>query len=575
MASMDIQEEQPQENEENNPLTPASDELPEQNEELLPPDSSEDFSPSDSQKDKKERKYTPEFEAFIKEIDAIEDSEKRLQRAIDFMESTLSQNGTPNFKNFWDARALCLVLFKENLSNPIKAALWARYADLSKQARRLKEILDEQSAFAVEQIEIAITALENDIQNIEEALDKFPSVDFNIESKGLSERMEIYQQTQKELNLLNAQASRINALRKELIKTEMRVRQKNKFFQRLSLVGDKVFPRRKELIKDISQNFIEDVDSFISQNFSNEDIEDSFFFLREEIKALQGLAKHLTLNTHAFTHTRMRLSECWDKIKVFEKERKKHRAQQKVIHKQNAEQVQEKIKEFVAAYAEGQVSNQDAFKTIEEITILMRGLDLGRDEVRALKEELAQAKKPLLDKAKAEEQEKQALEKEKELQKRLKIEEIKQSIDNLMQNLEQYNAEELAIQRDAIIEKINKSSLSKPEKLELEKNMKRLRSSINDAISEQKEKALLSLSEDDRLAIQQLKEVLSQRKERRQQIRNQLETIRKSSGVSGFDFEQAMSLNLQINEEKERLEKINLSIKEIEDKIVELENRQT
>lgn len=572
MASMDI-EEKPQHNEEENPSKPLHEVTSEQNDEFSNLEVSADVLQSENSKEKKERKYTPEFEAFMTELNAVTDPEKRLQNAIDFMEGTLSQNGTPNFKNFWDARALCLNLFKDNLSSPLKTVLWAKYADLSKQARRLKEILDEQSAFAVEQIEIAITALENDIENLAEVIAKTPSTDFQVESKGLAAKIGFYQQTQKELNLLNAQASRVNALRKELIKTEMRVRLKNKFFQRLSLIGDKVFPRRKELIKDISQNFTQDVDSFIAQNFSNDDIEDSFFFLREEIKALQGLAKYLTLNTHAFTHTRMRLSECWDKIKVYEKERKKHRAQQKAVHKQNSDQVFTRIKEFTEAYAQGQVSGQEAFKQIEDITILMRGLDLGRDEVRALKEELAQAKKPLIDKIKAEENEKQAQEQEREAQRRQKVEELKQSIEDLASNHSHYDADELGAQRDAILEKVSKTALSKPEKIEIEKQIKRLRSTINDAISDQKEKALLSLSEDDRLAIQQLKEVLGQRKERRQAIKVQLETMRKASGVSGFDFEQAMSLTLQINQEKERLEKMNLSIKEIEAKINELENR--
>ena len=418
VASMDIEEEKPKHNEEIN----SSIDNPEENHSEL----SDQFSSLDiaanapideSYKDKKEKKFTPEFEAFIEELHHLGDSEKKLQKVIDFMESSLSQNGTPHFKNFWDARTICLNLFKENINPSVKTTLWAKYADLSKQARRLKEILDEQSAFAVEQIEIAISALENDINNFTESLEKTISPDFQLESKKLSGKIDFYQDTQKELNLLNAQASRVNALRKELIKTEMRVRQKNKFFQRLSLIGDKVFPRRKELIKDLSQNFVEDVDTFISQNCSEKDMDDSFFFLREEIKALQGLAKHLTLNTHAFTHTRMKLSECWDKIKVLEKERKKHRAQQKAVHKQNAEQVLEKIQEFKKSHTEGLISTQDGFKQIEEIAILMRGLDLGRDEVKALKDELAQAKRPLLEKIKSEENERIAQEKEKEQQK--------------------------------------------------------------------------------------------------------------------------------------------------------------
>ena len=49
--------------------------------------------------------------------------------------------------------------------------------------------------------------------------------------KFLQEKESFYQENQQVLHFLNAKASRINALRKELLKTEMRIRQKNQFFQ--------------------------------------------------------------------------------------------------------------------------------------------------------------------------------------------------------------------------------------------------------------------------------------------------------------------------------------------------------
>lgn len=73
--------------------------------------------------------------------------------------------------------------------------------------------------------------------------------------------------------------------------------------------------------------------------------------------------------------------------------------------------------------------------------------------------------------------------------------------------------------------------------------------------------------------MQQLKEVLKQRKERRQGIKAQIDALRKSSGVSGLDFEQAMNFNAQVEAEKERLEKINQGILEIEQKIAQLSKR--
>lgn len=522
---------------------------------------------------KKEIKFNEQFNTFKKDLDQSGDLETKLQKSIDFMESSLSQNGSPNFKNFWEARNICLQLFKENVNPALRAQLWTKYSELSKEARRLKEILDEQSAFAVEQIEMAIGALDADIDHFDDHLQKMTPVDFSISCNSLGNKMDFYQNIQRELNLLNTQASRINALRKELIKTEMRVRQKNKFFQRLSLAGDKVFPRRKELIKEVSGAFTQDVDQFIAANFSKGNLEESLFFLREEIKALQGIAKLLTLNTYAFTHTRMRLSECWDRIKLLEKDRKKARSQQKAAFKQNEDAVLQKIQAFSQAFASNQLSITDANKQIEEIISYMREVELGRDELKFLRDELSNAKKPLIEKIKSAEQDRIQQEEERDRLKRKKISDLKDETEALLKMVDCSEPELLTQKRDDLFDKINHANLTKAEKSELERMLKPLRNAISDAISEKKEKALMSLSEDDRQAIQQLKEVLQQRKERRQEIKNQLETFRKASGISGLDFEQAMNYNAQINIEKERLEKINQGIKEIEQKIAELEEK--
>jgi len=82
----------------------------------------------------------------------------------------------------------------------------------------------------------------------------------------------------------------------------------------------------------------------------------------------------------------------------------------------------------------------------------------------------------------------------------------------------------------------------------------------------------MALPSDKRQALEQLRELLKQRKERRQQIKNQLEQYRRSGGASSLDIEQAMSVNAQVQAEKENLEKANHGIREIEIKITELES---
>ncbi|MCE5316995.1 MAG: hypothetical protein LLG04_06480 [Parachlamydia sp.] len=516
----------------------------------------------------REMSYKQAFEAFTGELDKLPDAESRLNRAIAFMEAALSQGGTPHFKSFWEARGICVELFKQNINPISRSILWAKYSDLSKEARRLKDLLEEQSAFAAEQIEIAIAALEKEIESNPEILASTPLLEFAIVCKSLDKRRKFYAETQQELQMLNAHAARINALRKELIKTEMRIKLKNRFFQRLSLAGDKVFPRRKELIKAISQYFVEDVDSFIAENFKGQEIHDSLFFLREEIKSLQGMAKVLTLNTHAFSHTRMRLSQCWDSVKEVEKERKKVRVQQKAAFKQNYDQLHSQIESFKISFAEKQIHLAEAQKKLDEIAVAMRQIELGRDEVKQLKEELGQARQPVLEQLKAAEIEKQQHLQEKENQRKKGFQDLLQQCEELLASADQFDSENLFQKREDLLAKVGQSTLSKVEKQELERKLKPLR----DLIAEKKEQALLALSEDDRNLLQQLKDLLKEKRDLRQEIKAQIEFYRKAVHGSGLDFEQSMNYNAQMASEKERLEKINQGIREIETKIEEIES---
>lgn len=519
--------------------------------------------------DVRDKKNNPFLDNFLQEMEKLPHTDAKVKHSLAFMESSLAQKGTPHFKSFWDVRTICLQLFKENISPALRAQYWTQYSELSKEARRLKEILDEQSSFAAEQIEIAITALENDIDKFEELVSKVESPDLSSMPKTLSNKISHYENLQKRLTLLNVQASRINAMRKELIKTEMRIRQKNKFFQRLSQAGDKIFPLRKDLIRDVSTSFSEDVTTFINDNFKD-NYHEALFVLREEIKGLQGIAKILTLNTHAFTQTRMCLSECWDKIKTIEKERKKERAQLKAAFKANFDQVQQKIQDCKKQYEAGELSEDLTNRQLDEISKFMRQVELGRDEIKALRDELFAIRNQILEKVRAQEQIKHQHEQERERQRKIKNDELKNEISHLMENMASLNSQELIAARDELLEKIQNSNLNKFEKQEVERLFKPLRSSITDILSDKEEEALLALSEDDRQAIDQLKDVLKQRKERRQEIK---ETLRKANSASGLNFEKAMNNKALITTEKERLEKINLGIKEIEDKIAQLQKK--
>jgi DNA repair exonuclease SbcCD ATPase subunit len=356
-------------------------------------------------------------------------------------------------------------------------------------------------------------------------------------------------------------------LRKELIRTEMRIRQKNKFFQRLSAIGDQIFPKRKDLIKEVSQKFCDDVDAFIAQHFQEEQMQDSLFMLREEIKVLQNIAKVITLNTHAFKHSRMCLSKCWDELKHLDKERKKVRAQQKATHRKNAEPLLQALAELTEVAEKAPVG--DMQQKLDEINEQMQAIELGRDEVKYLRDKISTIRRILITRLRESEMERSNQMLEKERQRKAKVCDLKKAISDLTSALDRYDVEELSAQREALSAQINDLPGNKQEKLELERTLKPVR----DAITEKRERSLLALSEDDRNALQQLKEILKQRKERRVEINNQLELFRKSEVASGLDFEKAMSYSEQIAAEKKRLEKISAGIKEVEEKIAQLEGK--
>ncbi len=97
---------------------------------------------------------------------------------------------------------------------------------------------------------------------------------------------------------------------------------------------------------------------------------------------------------------------------------------------------------------------------------------------------------------------------------------------------------------DALIARFADMVLAKAEKQIYDRLFRQLK----DALNEKKEKALLNLSEDDMIALDKLNAALEERKERRQEIKNQLESYRKHLGGSGFDFEKAMMYREMIEE---------------------------
>lgn len=526
---------------------------------------SESSAPDAHERVRKPESPSDAFREFLEKLDELQTPEEKIAFGLEFMRASISQEGAPRFREFWEARRGLLPFFKQNLNPAIRSKLWSEYVELTVEARRLKGILEEQSSFAAEQIGLAISALEQDVENFQSLLRQSPPVEFPSAARAVRENSQSYDQIQRELNLLNQLASRLNSLRKEVVKTEMRIRFKTGFFKRLSNLGDRIFPRRKDLIEQIGALFERDIDQFAENHFKGMEATGApYYVLREEIKALQGLAKLITLNAGVFTKTRLKLSECWDKIRVLEKAHKQEIHQKKQIWADHRAILDAKIEELKKQIQGMDLKALDM--AIGEIQNQMRSMELGKEDVWHLRNEFNQLRAPFLAVIEQKQKELEQAELDKQALRKEKISSLKERLAALQKDVEK-SADELTYEFNQIRREIEEASLNRHELQQFERMMRPMR----DVIADRKERALLNLSDDERNALEQLREVLQQRKSRRQEIKDQLEIYRKMLGGSSLDFEKAMAVREQIEVEKEMLEKANAAIIEIEQKISAIE----
>lgn len=519
---------------------------------------------TDSQETPEKREMSTEFQEFANKLPLFPTPEEKVGFGLQFMRGSLSQEGTPRFREFWEARKLVLPIFKENLNSAIRSRLWNEYVELTVEARRLKEILEEQSVFAMEQIELAVGSLEQEMGNLQSLVEQAGNIEFPETAKALRENVMFYCDTQKELNLLNGMASRLNALRKEVVKTDMRVRFKTKLFKRLSQLGDQIFPRRKEHIEKVSTEFEKDIERFIARHFQGDQIVGApYFALREEIKTLQGMAKVFTLSSGVFNRTRVRLSECWDFVKKFERDHKKEQMAKRQVSNEKRDAVLARIQELGGKSAEMQLTDLD--REIDQIIYEMKQMDLDRYDWKELRIELDKLRHPHVAAQEERVRAIQAAEQEKLRQKREKLAEWKKKVDELLQNPAATDLENFEKKIEELRLEVEALEAPKMEQQEIQRLQRRLK----DVLLEKREHSLLS--EGDRETLATFRLVLQQKKERRQEIKIQLEEYRKALGSSGLDFEKGMMYQELLEQERERLEKANQGIEEIQQKIEQFE----
>lgn len=511
-------------------------------------------------------KHTSKKEIFSQAVHALKQSlleqdnpEEKLKMAIEFMKQSLAQEGTPRFKDFWDAKNLCLPLFKEKLSQSIKEVYWARYTELASEAKRLKEILEEQSSFAIEQIELALKALALDVQNAQNA-------SFDITLPGhlplSKDSIDLYQSN---IGLITAYVhltTKLKALREEVLATEMRVRHKNRFLKEMSDLGDVFIPKKKELIKAVSARFIQDVEAFVSKHFDlvtktpkSEDI--NLKQLRDHIQSLQEVAKKLSLNAHAFSKSREYLSQAWELMRLVDKEKKKEFSEKKAKQQEMAVHASALIEEVLTLlHATPAQSEKEIQEKKEAVVAEIEKLELQYHEKKQMKAKLFAGcealLKPFMDKKAAmEEQKLQELR-----EKNARFEQYKDYLKALMINNDQASYHDLVEAFERFNEKRKEFSLTKTDGAHLEE----LRRDLYETILLKRENEI----EQDQESLQKLYADWEKLKE---QTRERLELYRKEESLSGFDFEKAMIFRELKDLEKARLDRAIEKMQQLEDQL--------
>lgn len=476
--------------------------------------------------------------------------QERIEGYLQFMKAQLNPQA-PNFRDFWESRKDCAVCFRELEDVHTKNMLLDQLQNLCAEAKGLKVMLDEQSQFAMEQISLAIDGIEKEIDIIQEQNPGWkPS---HTPDKGQFDQ-EFYALRQGLLNWLNGFSTRVSGLRKELMKTDMRVRHKNKLFANLSKVGDKIFPPRKELIREVSEHFVVDVERYagLLLNATNVHI----ISAKEDVKNWQSLAKELTLNTHAFKKSRELLSQCWEHLKKLDKQLHSQRQSEKGEKRARFQMFIDQIEEIKKLQAAGQLQERMLLSRLDDLSRKARKEDILKEDQETLRQAILAFKQPILDR---QDQERAVQVQRRDEIQRLHTTAFQASLEKMKQLLDDASEsayDEMRQEFNAINERI---TLTHEEHQMLQKMM----SQVADRTLDRRVERLIEESK----TSSDLKSLYEDLYGCRSELRALLETHKKEAGASGLSFERAMALGERTARERQRIERLEAVIIEIQDKL--------
>lgn len=496
----------------------------------------------------------------------IKDPTKRVRFCIDVMRESLSKPNYPDFVPFWEAKKFALEAFKDISTSTVRCALWEEYIQLTKEARNLNDLLQEQNAFSMEQITLAVQALEKDIEEEKDKIASMARINIPKEANTLREREKIYNDKQLQSHFVHAMASRIQTIRRELIAIPISIKYKITLLEKLSELGNRIFPRKKELIQEISVLFSEDVQRFKEKYFETTSGQKEklppLYVLKEEIKAFQKMAKVFSISSECFFSTRKLLSTCFEIIKQKEKQRRIDYQEKKQKNQLEFESIYQEIQNL------GKWINSESFckktysEKFHEIYQNIEKIPFVHEQVKILRSEL--------------EKQKQLVEEKHFHNDSSSPSRYASRQEQAINFLRRYKTV-LGNERDTSVEELlalqaemNKQSLELTLPLEEEIEYQASQVDLQTVILQKQEEICWEVA-DPAEKIQSLTDHLAKTFACKEEMKLHLENLRRLNSSSGLNFQQALLCRDCLQRARANVEKVNNSIEKIEEYLLQSE----
>jgi len=311
-------------------------------------------------------------------------------QSISYMKSLIDGHENIDWSAYNIAKKKFLVEFKALENNGQKQKIWKDFVEVSDAARAMKKIHEEVGEFAAEMISKALDAIDVELESTQSLTftHHFPVFDKVTEFK--SYKSKIVEKLAM-VAFLSKKASQVQELRQELMKTGMRLSLKGKLFDRLSKIGDIVFPKKKELSNEIIEDFKKALLAFCQKNAKQTEGSETLF----QIRLIQGFLKSLSLKKQDFDFVKSLLDPIWKKATV-DKDLKEKAFEETVAKSQEAKKTIEESFEALSALIE-QNQDTEALKLYDEIQRKFKEKTLTKTDFRVCKDSLESKAKPLFE----------------------------------------------------------------------------------------------------------------------------------------------------------------------------------